>query len=158
MDWVGWGVFGLVATAALTSVLIAAQLAGWTRLDLPLLLGTLFVEDPDHARAAGFLVHLGAGQVFALLYALGFAVLGRADWWLGALFGLVHGGVALTALIPLFAGISPRIGSLRGGLESRAVLEPPGLFALNYGYQTPLVAVAAHVLYGALLGLLLEPQ
>ena len=74
---------------------------------------------------------------------------------LGALFGLVHGGVALTALIPLFAGISPRIGSLRGGLESRAVLEPPGLFALNYGAATPLVATGAHVVYGAVLGLFL---
>lgn len=156
MDWAGWAVFGLAATAALTSVLIAAQLAGWTRLDLPLLLGTLVVEDPDHARAVGFLLHLGAGQVFALLYALGFAVLGHATWWLGALFGCLHGGVALTAIIPLFAGVHPRIGSLRAGLESRAVLEPPGLLALNYGYQTPLVAAIAHVLYGALLGLLLE--
>src|SRR5215207_4624687 len=120
VDWAGWAVFGLAATAALTSVLIAAQLAGWTRLDLPLLLGTLVVEDPDHARAVGFLLHLGAGQVFALLYALGFAVLGSATWWLGALFGFLHGGVALTAIIPLFAGVNPRIGSLRAGLESRA--------------------------------------
>ena len=102
MDWAGWAVFGLAATAALTSILIGAQLAGWTRLDLPLLLGTLVLEDPDHARAAGFLAHLGAGQVFALLYASGFAVLGEASWGLGALFGLLHGGVALTAIIPLF--------------------------------------------------------
>jgi hypothetical protein len=41
MDWAGWAVFGLAATALLTSLLIGAQLAGWTRLDLPLLLGTL---------------------------------------------------------------------------------------------------------------------
>ncbi len=156
IDWAGWAVFGLAATAALTSVLIGAQLAGWTRLDLPLLLGTLLLEDPDHARAVGFLAHLGAGQVFALLYASGFAVLGEATWWLGALFGLLHGGVALTAIIPLFAGINPRIGSLRAGPESHAVLEPPGLLALNYGYQSPLVAVTAHVLYGVLLGALLD--
>lgn len=156
MDWAGWAVFGLAATAALTSVLIAAQLAGWTRLDLPLLLGTLFVEDPDHARAVGFVVHLIVGQLFALLYAAGFALLGLATWWLGALFGLLHVSVALTALIPLFAGLNPRISSLRAGLESRTVLEPPGLLALNYGFQTPLVAVVAHVLYGALLGLLLQ--
>jgi hypothetical protein len=156
VDWAGWAVFGLAATAALTAVLIGAQLAGWTRLDLPLLLGTLVLEDPDHARAVGFLLHLGAGQVFALLYALGFAVLGQASWWLGGLFGLLHAGVALTAIIPLFAGVNPRIGSERAGLESHAVLEPPGLLALNYGYQTPLVAATAHVLYGALLGLLLD--
>ena len=116
----------------------------------------MLLEDPDHARAVGFLAHLGAGQVFALLYASGFAVLGEATWWLGALFGLLHSGVALTAIIPLFAGINPRIGSLRAGPESHAVLEPPGLLALNYGYQTPLVAVTAHVLYGVLLGALLD--
>jgi hypothetical protein len=53
---------------ALNSVLIAAQLAGWTRLYLPVLLGTLVVEDPDHARASCFLAHLLA----AVLYAAGF--------------------------------------------------------------------------------------
>jgi uncharacterized membrane protein YagU involved in acid resistance len=118
----------------------------------------LFAEDPDHARAAGFVLHLGFGQLFALLYALGFAVVGSATWWLGALFGLLHSGVALTALIPLFAGVNPRISSTRAGLETRTVLEPPGLFALNYGYQTPLVAVVAHLAYGGVLGLLLEAR
>jgi hypothetical protein len=39
MDWAGWALFGLVATAALTAVTIVAQLAGLTRLDLPLLVG-----------------------------------------------------------------------------------------------------------------------
>lgn len=66
MDWAGWAVFGLVATAALTAAMIAAQLAGLTRLDLPLVLGTLVTEDPDRARVVGFFVHLIAGQGFAL--------------------------------------------------------------------------------------------
>ena len=50
MDWAGWALFGLLATAMLTAVMIAAQLAGWTRLDLPLLLGTIATPDPDRAR------------------------------------------------------------------------------------------------------------
>ena len=41
------------------------------------------------------------------------------------------------------------------GLESTAVLEPPGLLGLNYGAQTPLVTFTAHVAYGIALGLLL---
>ena len=69
MDWAGWALFGLVATAALTAVMIMAQLAGLTRLDLPLLLGTIVTEDPDRARVAGFLLHLVIGQGFALGYA-----------------------------------------------------------------------------------------
>jgi hypothetical protein len=36
-------------------------------------------------------------------------------------------------------------------------LEPPGLLGLNYGRATALVTLAAHVIYGALLGVLLEP-
>ncbi len=35
------------------------------------------------------------------------------------------------------------------------MLEPPGLLALNYGIQTPAVAIVAHVIYGTVLGLLL---
>jgi hypothetical protein len=155
VDWTGWAVFGLVATAVLTAVMIGAQLAGRTRLDLPLMLGTTVTADPDRARVAGFFLHLLMGQVFALFYAAGFAALGTASWWLGACFGLVHGTVSLAVVVPLLPGVHPRMASERAGRDSRAVLEPPGLLALHYGPQTPVVAVIAHVLYGSALGLLL---
>lgn len=158
MDWAGWALFGLLATGALTTVLIAAQMAGLTRLDLPLVLGTVVTPDPDRARAAGAFLHLVAGQCFALGYAGTFALLGQATWWLGALLGLLHGAVALTLILPLLPGVHPRMASHRAGPASRAVLEPPGLLALNYGFQTPVVAAVAHVLYGALLGVLLVPR
>jgi hypothetical protein len=155
MDWAGWALFGLMATAALTAVMIAAQLAGLTRLDLPLVLGTVATEDPDRARAAGFFIHLTVGQGFALGYAAAFSLLDRATWWIGGLLGLLHAAIALAVLVPLLAGVHPRMASHRAGPASTAALEPPGLCALNYGVQTPLVAVAAHVVYGMLLGLLL---
>jgi hypothetical protein len=156
MDWAGWALFGLIATTALTAVMIAAQLAGLTRLDLPLALGTFVTEDPDRARVAGFFLHLAAGQGFALGYAATFALLHRATWWLGAMLGLLHVAVALTVLLPLLPGVHPRMASHRAGPSSTATLEPPGLLALNYGIQTPAVAIAAHVVYGGLLGLLLR--
>jgi hypothetical protein len=155
MDWSGWAVFGLVATTGLTAVMILAQLAGRTRFDLPLMLGTIAAEDPDRARVAGFAIHLVVGQVFALFYAAGFAALHRSDWWLGAAFGLAHVTVALTVLVPLLPGIHPRMASERAGPTSTAVLEPPGLLSLHYGTATPLVALAAHLVYGAALGLFL---
>jgi hypothetical protein len=155
MDWTGWALFGLLATAALTAVMITAQLAGLTRLDLPLLLGTLVTEDPDRARAAGFFIHLAIGQAFALGYAATFAHQQLATWWLGALLGLLHVAVALLALLPLLPGLHPRMASRRAGPASTAVLEPPGLLALNYGIQTPTVAIIAHVTYGTVLGALL---
>ncbi|HEY9478324.1 MAG TPA: hypothetical protein VIQ26_07820 [Microbacteriaceae bacterium] len=158
MDWGGWALFGLIATAALTAVMLSAQLAGLTRLDFPLLLGTIVTEDPDRARIAGFFIHLAFGQLFALGYAATFALLHQASWWLGALLGLLHVAVALTILLPLLPGINPRMASERAGPSSTAVLEPPGLLGLNYGFQTPAVAIVAHLIYGAVLGLLLQAR
>jgi hypothetical protein len=157
MDWAGWAVFGLVATTLLTTVLVLLQLVGRTRLDLPLLLGSAFVADPDRARVVGFAVHLGFGQLFAAFYVAGFATLDRATWWLGALFGLAHSVVALAVLVPLLPGVHPRMASERAGPDSHAVLEPPGRLAVNYGLATPLITIAAHVVYGAVLGTTLHP-
>lgn len=157
MDWQGWATFGFAATVALTAVLVGAQLAGLTRMDIPMMLGTVFVEDPDRARVVGFFIHLVNGQIFALFYASAFALIGDANWWLGASFGALHGLAALTLIVPLLPGIHPRMASERSGPAAKNVLEPPGLFGLNYGRQTALVTLLAHVLYGTFLGLLLRP-
>src|SRR5262249_1752077 len=153
-----WAVFGLVATTLLTCIMIVAQMAGLTRLDLPLLLGTTVTPDPDRARAAGFVIHLTMGQVFALGYALVFAILHRATWWRGAMLGPLHVTFALPALVPLLAGLNPRIASYRAGPGSNAVLEPPGLLGLNYGVRTPATTVVAHLAYGIALGILLTSR
>jgi uncharacterized membrane protein YagU involved in acid resistance len=158
MDWAGWALFGLVATAALTAVMSVAQLAGFTRLDLPLVLGTAFSDDPDRARVVGFFAHLAFGEAFALGYAATFALLDQASWWLGGALGALHVSVALTVLVPLLPGVHPRMASERAGRSSTASLEPPGLLALNYGAQTPAVAIVAHLVYGVVLGVLLQPR
>src|SRR5262249_10201612 len=127
VDWSGWLLFGLVATGGLTACMVGAQLAGLTRLDIPLLLRATVTPDPGRARVAGFFMHVAIGEGFAFGYAAAFALLGKATWWLGALLSLVHVGLALTVLVPFLAGVSPRIASERAGLDSEAVLEPPGL-------------------------------
>lgn len=157
VDWAGWAVFGLVATAGLTAVLISAQLAGLTRMDLPLMLGTIVVADPDQARVVGSVMHLFIGQVFALGYATTFALLDSANPLLGGGLGVLHGFVALALIVPLLPGVNPRMASSRAGPRSRAGLEPPGPLATNYGRQTVWATLAAHVVYGVSLGLLLGP-
>lgn len=157
MDWAGWAIFGFVGTVVLTSVMVFAQLIGWTRMDLPLMLGTLFTPSIDRARVLGALLHLAVGQVFALLYAVAFWRLDRSGAVLGGSLGLVHGLGALTLVIPLLPGIHPRMSSERSGPEVDAMLEPPGLFGLNFGLSTPVVTLIAHVLFGITLGLLLKP-
>jgi hypothetical protein len=158
MDWAGWLIFGFVATIILTALMTGAQLAGISRMDLPLMLGTVLFENPDRARVVGVLIHLVNGQVFALLYAAAFAAIGRSTGWMGALFGAIHGVAALTLIVPLLPGIHPRMASERSGPSMRAVLEPPGWMALNYGGATPAVALVAHVIYGTILGAFLSPQ
>ncbi|HEX5947573.1 MAG TPA: hypothetical protein VFY82_14905 [Acidimicrobiales bacterium] len=158
MDWSGWAIFGLIATAALTAVLIGAQMAGVTRLDLPLMLGSIVIADPDRARVAGFAIHLINGQGFALGYAAVFAARGEATWWSGALLGVLHGAVALLVIVPLLPGVHPHMASERAGLSSGPKLEPPGLLGLNYGRETPVVTMLAHVAFGIALGLLLDPS
>jgi hypothetical protein len=86
-----------------------------------------------------------------------FTELGRAGWWLGALLGVTHALVAGTLLVPLLPTIHPRMATERAGPESKTTLEPPGLMSLNYGWSTPLVTVAAHAVYGAVLGIFLQP-
>jgi hypothetical protein len=97
-------------------------------------------------------------QFFALFYAAAFAELGRSGWGLGASFGVVHAAVAGAVLVPLLPTIHPRMATERAGPTSTNILEPPGLLAINYGWSTPLVTVAAHAVYGAVLGLLLQAR
>ena len=156
MDWLGWLTFGFVASAVLTAILVGAQLAHQTRMDLPTMLGTLFTADLDRSRFPGILLHFINGQVFALVYASAFALIGRSGWLLGAAFGLVHGLLALTLIIPALPAIHPRMASERTGLKF-AVLEPPALFAQNYGRRTVAVTLVAHAVYGAILGGFLKP-
>ena len=74
------------------------------------------------------------------------------------LLGMLQVAVALMVLLPLLPGVHPRMASHRAGPASTAALEPPGLLALNYGVQTPAVAIVAHLVYGTVLGLLLQAR
>src|SRR5690554_6406179 len=67
-------------------------------------------------------------------------------------FGLIHALFVLLILTPLLPSVHPRMASERSGPTSRRQLEPPGFFALHYGFRTPLVTIVAHLLYGAVLG------
>lgn len=156
MDWQGWAIFGFGASVALTGTMATAQMAGWSRMDMPMMLGTMVVEDPDRARVVGLFGHLMNGYVFALLYAAAFAALGQAKWWWGALFGAFHGAAVLTIVMPMMPGMHPRMSSDRAGITVDQVLEPPGFLGLNYGSRVPLITLVAHVIYGVILGTFLQ--
>ena len=150
-----WGaiVGGLAGTVVLTTILRAASELGVTRMDIPFLLGTAVTADRVHAKAIGYALHFVFGLIFALAYYAIFRVIGRSGFLLGAGFGLVHALFVSTALVNLLLPlVHPRMGSPLTGANSTALLEPPGFLMLNYGPQTPLANIVAHIAYGALVG------
>jgi hypothetical protein len=144
---------GFAGTLVLTTVLRAASELRLTRIDLPFLLGTALTEDRLRAKAVGYLLHFLFGLVFALVYYAIFSAIGRSGWWLGAVFGLVHGVFTGSALVNvLLPVVHPRMGSPESTARTSALLEPPGFMMRNYGIRTPLVSVLAHILYGSIVG------
>jgi hypothetical protein len=144
---------GFIGTLVLTTGLRAATELRLTRIDLPFLLGTAFTADRARARALGYALHFVFGLLFASAYYLVFEALDEANWWLGALLGVVHALFAGTALVSvLLPLVHPRMGTSFSAADSAPLLEPPGFMLLNYGASTPLVMLVTHVIYGAIVG------
>lgn len=143
---------GFAATVLLTSLSIAAQSLGLTRIDIPFIVGTMFTPNRDRAKVIGLVVHIVNGWIFAIAYALFFENMHAASWWFGALLGAAQGMFVIVAVLPILPGVHPRMVSDFRGPEPTRLLEPPGYFATNYGGKTPLVLLFAHVMYGATLG------
>ena len=144
--------WGFVATVFLTTLMAAGQGLGLSRMSLPFMLGTIFTADRDRAMVIGFAFHFINGWLFALFYALVFESLRMTGWWLGGIIGLAQGLTVLVLLMPILPAVHPRMATEHRGPEPTRALEPPGFMALNYGRQTPLITLFAHMVYGAILG------
>jgi hypothetical protein len=150
-----WGALagGAVGTILLTSGLRLAQEIGWTRMDIPLLLGTVFTDRRGSASVIGYVVHFCNGLLFALVYYAVFRAVGHAGWLFGAALGLVHaslaGGALLTVLLP---AVHPRMGSPWSDAEETPLLEAPGFLLMNYGRRTLIWTLVGHLIYGAIVG------
>jgi hypothetical protein len=144
--------WGFAATVVLTTLVIAGQSLGLTRIDMPFIIGTMVTPNRDRAKVIGYAMHLFNGWIFAIVYALFFEAVHKAAWWFGALIGFVQGIVVVVVLLPLLPGLHPRMVSDFRGPEPTRLLEPPGYLAMNYGRATPLITILAHTIYGAILG------
>jgi hypothetical protein len=146
-------IWGLMATLVMTALLFISQNMGWSRLNMPYLLGAFFTAERHEANVLGFMLYMLGGWLFAFLYYLLFSVIGTASWWIGCLVGLFHAALLLTLMLPMLPYIHPRLASEFDGPDSRKVLEPPGFLGLHYGYRTPLVVLVAQTSYGVILGI-----
>ena len=143
---------GFAGTLVLTTMLRTASELNLTRMDLPFLLGTAVTANRTGAKAIGYVAHFVMGLVFAVGYYALFLAVDRHDWWLGSIFGLGQGLFAGTVLVNvLLPLVHPRMGSPMSDSTTVALLESPGFMARNYGVQTPVVSLVAHVLYGTVI-------
>ena len=148
---------GAIGTLALVTIIKAASEAGMTRIDLPLLLGTVVSANRRKARATGYVFHFMLGILFAEAYAAFFSIIGRSSWQIGALLGALHAIFTATVLVSvLLPVVHPRMATGETAANDVTLIEPPGFLMLNYGRNTFLVTLAAHIVYGALVGLIVR--
>jgi hypothetical protein len=144
---------GFLATLVLTTIVRGAGQFGVTRMDLAFLLGTIVTDNRRKAKVVGYVFHFLLGLVFALGYAAFFAVIGRSSWWIGALLGALHAFFVATVLVnDVLPAVHPRMATADTAANEYALIEPPGFLMLNYGRNTFLVTLAAHVAFGAIVG------
>ena len=149
MDWLAVGWSGFVATILAAAFFWVARSFGWSRFSPSLHLGCIFFRNPRSpvTETAGFFLLLALGSsVVPALYASAMALLGTPSWPAGLGLGALHGFAAAAAL-PLLGTVS---ACVRAGSEPR-----PGIFGIEWGWPTPLVVVAGHMLYGAVVGAIL---
>jgi hypothetical protein len=150
-----WGALagGAVGSTVVASGVRLAQELGWTRMDIPFLLGTLFTENRRAAAVLGYFAHLMIGLVFALLYAAVFAATGLTSWWFGLLLGGVQaafvGGTLANLLLP---AVHPRMGTPWTDASETPLLEPPGFMLFNYGRSTMAITLVLQLAFGAIVG------
>ena len=146
---------GVIGTLAMTTIIKAATELGITRMDLALLLGTVVSDNRRKARAVGYVFDFVLGVLFAELYGRFFVIMGRSSWQLGALLGALHAIFIATVLVSvLLPVVHPRMATADTAANEITLIEPPGFLMLNYGRGTMLVTLAAHIAYGALVGLI----
>ena len=155
--WLALLVWGLVASAAMATLLEGAQLLGLSRMSLPFLFGAFVSDDRRSSIVLGYGFYLVGGWLFALLYALCMETLGLEGRWAGAwgglLLGFGHGLFLVAVFLPLLPFVHPRLATDYDGPGALGRIEPPGPFGLNYGRATPAITVIAQALYGLIFGL-----
>ncbi|HEY7791124.1 MAG TPA: hypothetical protein VIC33_11455 [Vicinamibacterales bacterium] len=142
-----------VGTLILSTGLRGASELGLTRMDLPFLLGTAFASSRTRAKVIGYGLHFLFGVLFAFIYYAMFVAIGHSGWLIGGLLGLVHAMFSGTVLVNvLLPAVHPRMGSPFSASDSAPLIEPPGFMMHNYGRATPLLTIAGHIIYGAIIG------
>lgn len=145
---------GAVATVVMTVVMYMGGIMGM-KMDIPMMLGTMFLPKGAAARVLGLGLHFMMGIGFFLVYAAVLDATGIESNIVGwmALFGVVHALIAGMAM-GMMPAMHPRMRSDRSLGAAQAALPAPGFFGLRLGAMAPMALIILHVVYGAVAGAL----
>lgn len=129
---------GVVATACMTLCLYSIHWSGFANGDMVRALGSWVTRRYEDSLLIGLLIHFSAGAGFSLIYVEAWQRTGFPATTLGipigALFGLFHGSVVSLMLVMIVAEHHP----LERFREA--------------GFSVALTHIAAHVVYGLVIG------
>ena len=138
---------GLIAGTAMSMLLYMgiAMMPKQMKMNLFLMLGTMFFRDRPMAYVAGAMMHAMMSIVFALVHVAFFTAFdldtSLAAW--GIVFGVIHWMVSGMGL-----GMMPTMHPL----IRRGEMAAPGAFALSYPSMTATGFLMLHVVFGVLVG------
>lgn len=152
MNWAYYFVGALVATSLFAAISVAARGLHLTRMDFPLILGTMFTAKRHKAVWIGGILQFINGACYSALYYIILSLFeGHYVFW-GMALGLLHAFFILTVVMSILPAIHPRMATDLDGPAPTPMLESPGFFSLHYGSRTPLVIFLEHLVFGAVLG------
>jgi hypothetical protein len=159
MFWWQALVAGFVGTVVMTALMRMGASMGMTRMDMAVMLGSMFRRDEEGARRLGLPMHFVNGLVFGLAYGVAWWALGpepASAWWIGLIFGAVHAVVAMAAM-PVMSGMHPRVRERAGvsgeGAAGEVALPSFGLGGTGFGSMTPVGILMGHLVFGLVWGL-----
>lgn len=126
---------GFVATIGLDVVRLSGVSIGLMPVSLPPIFGSMLTGLPPETSTAvtvGYIYHFLNGITFGIIYAV---IFGRIKWFVGVGYGL---------FIELGMMVSP------------PTVMMAGFFGLKMGYGILVVSLIAHIVFGAVLGLLVQ--
>jgi hypothetical protein len=137
MDLVQVLLAGIAATACMSLCLYSIHWSGFANGDMVRALGSLVTRSYENSLLIGWLIHFTAGSLFAVLYTQAWQMTLRRGlaWLICTLFGLFHGIAVSLILVIAVAEHHP--------------LEP----FREAGFRVGVTHVAAHVVYGLVLGI-----
>jgi hypothetical protein len=136
--WTGIWV-GTVSTAALDIIRLTGFSLGWMPGNMPRMFGVLILDQmalgpSDLSDIVGSLYHYWVSACFGLTYTL---IMGRTRWWGGLIWGLII-EIGMMTTPPMVVAMDT------------------GYFGLKFGLGVLGTSLAAHIVYGIVLGFLLE--